>query len=219
MQEPCLPYSHNIIWRFFQSEARSLYQEWEKQAQSLVAQLRADYTRYPDDPSFCALIATLQEHCPQFCQWWEQQNIDDTPNGLRILAHPTLGDLTFEHITLNVPFSSDLRIKVCSMQEDVRARLEQALLTSLHEQRGTCASRGTFRNPIFLDPFQSCFSLTVGELFVEASTDLPLEATNTVVYCSMKRSCLYCPFSSENNVKREIVWPRIVHPRPLKLNW
>jgi transcriptional regulator with XRE-family HTH domain len=132
LQEPCPPYSHNIIWRFFQSEARSLYQEWEKQAQSLVAQFRADYTRYPDDPSFCAIVAALQEHCPQFCQWWEQQNIDDTPNGLRILAHPTLGDLAFEHITLKVPFSSDLRIKVCSMQEDACARLEQALLTLAH---------------------------------------------------------------------------------------
>src|SRR2546423_6259896 len=45
--EPCPPYSRNVVWRFFQREARTFDMEWETQAQNLVAGFRADYVRYP----------------------------------------------------------------------------------------------------------------------------------------------------------------------------
>lgn len=61
LHEPCPPHSNNIAWRFFQSETRTFYQEWEKQEQNLVAQFRADYARYPGDASFREIIEDLRQ--------------------------------------------------------------------------------------------------------------------------------------------------------------
>lgn len=128
--EPCPPHTNNIIWRFFQPEARSLYQEWEKQAQSLVAQFRADYARYPGDVAFREIIENLQQASPQFCQWWEQQNVRGLPDGPQVMMHPLLGRLEFDHVTFQTSFSPDLRVKVNSASEASASRLEQALSTS-----------------------------------------------------------------------------------------
>ncbi|HEY4383871.1 MAG TPA: helix-turn-helix transcriptional regulator, partial [Ktedonobacteraceae bacterium] len=106
--EPCPPHSHNVVWRFFQSETRTFHQEWEKQAQSLVAQFRADYARYPDDASFREVIEDLQQTSSQFCQWWEQQNVRGLPDGPRVIKHPELGWLEFDYVTFQTSLSPDL---------------------------------------------------------------------------------------------------------------
>jgi transcriptional regulator with XRE-family HTH domain len=125
--EPCPPHSQNIVWRFFHSEVRTFHQEWEKQAQSLVAQFRADYARYPGDASFREIIVDLQQASPQFCQWWEQQIVRSLPDGPRIITHPTLGQLEFEHVTFLPSLSHDLRVKIYTASEASASVLEQAL--------------------------------------------------------------------------------------------
>jgi transcriptional regulator with XRE-family HTH domain len=128
--EPCPPHPHNVIWRFFQRETRTFYQEWEKQAQGLVAQFRVDYARYPGDVSFREIIEDLQQASPQFCQWWEQQNVRGLPDGPRVMKHPMLGLLEFDHVTFQTSFSPDLRVKVYSASPSTASKLEQALSTS-----------------------------------------------------------------------------------------
>ena len=128
--EPCPPHSHNVVWRFFQSEARIFHQGWERQAQSLVAQFRADYARYPGDASFREIIEDLQQASPQFCQWWEQQNVRGLRNGPRVIEHPELGWLEFDYVTFQTPLAPDLRVKVYSASEASAFKLEQALFAS-----------------------------------------------------------------------------------------
>ncbi len=130
LYEPCPPHSRNIAWRFFQPEAREIYQAWDKQAQSLVAQLRADYARYPDDASFSKIVADLQCTSPQFCQWWEQQNVRGIADGPYTMQHPVLGWLEFEHVTFQLSIAPDVRVKVYSASEATASRLEQVLLSS-----------------------------------------------------------------------------------------
>src|SRR5579859_294521 len=125
--EPCPPHSHNVVWRFFQSESRASHQEWEKQAQSLVAQFRADYARYPGDASLREIIEDLQQASPLFCQWWEQQNVRGLPDGPRVIDHPALGRLEFDYVTFQTPLSPDLRVKIYSASEASASTLEQAL--------------------------------------------------------------------------------------------
>lgn len=129
--EPCPPHSHNIVWRFFQSESRAFHQGWEKQAQSLVAQFRADYARNPDDASLREIIEDLQQASPQFCQWWEQQNVRRLPDGPRVIDHPSLGRLEFGYVTFHPSLSPDLRVKIYSASGASLSALEQALSASL----------------------------------------------------------------------------------------
>jgi transcriptional regulator with XRE-family HTH domain len=126
-QEPCPPHSRNVIWRFLQRESSTIDEEWEKQGQSLVAQFRADYARYPGDAGFREIIEDLQRASPQFCQWWEQQNVRGLSNGPRIMNHPTLGLLEFDHVTFQTSLSPDLRVKVYSALPATASRLEKAL--------------------------------------------------------------------------------------------
>ena len=122
------PHSRNVVWRFFQrEEARTFDPDWERQAQNLVAQFRADYARYPGDASFQEIIADLQLVSPQFCLWWEQQDVRGLPDGPRTMQHPALGLLEFDHVTFQTSITPDLRVKVYAASPSTVSRLEQVL--------------------------------------------------------------------------------------------
>lgn len=125
--EPCPPHSLNVVWRFFVRSVRTLDLHWEKQAQNLVAQFRADYARYPGDASFHEVIADLQRISPQFRLWWEQQDVRGLPDGPRTMHHPTLGVLEFEHVTFQTSITLDLRVKVYAASPATLSTLQQAL--------------------------------------------------------------------------------------------
>lgn len=127
--EPCPPHSRNVIWRFLQLGDHSIDQDWEKQAQSLVAAFRVDYARYPGDTSFREIIEDLQHVSPQFRLWWDQQNVRGLPDGPRVMQHPQLGLLEFDHVTFQTSLVPDLRVKVYSASPATAAKLEQALTT------------------------------------------------------------------------------------------
>ena len=128
--EPCPPHSRNAVWRFFVREARTLDLHWERQAQNLVAQFRADYARYPGDASFHEVIADLQRVSSQFRLWWEQQDVRGLPDGPRVMHHPTLGMLEFDHVTFQTSITPDLRVKVYVASPATVSKLEQVLCSS-----------------------------------------------------------------------------------------
>jgi transcriptional regulator with XRE-family HTH domain len=128
--EPCPPHSRNIIWRHFRDEARLFYQDWEVLARVLVAHFRADYARYPGDHTLQEIVEDLQRASPQFRFWWEQQEVQDLPEEPRVMHHPTLGTIEFEHGTFLTPITPDLRMKVYAATPATAARLEEFLFTS-----------------------------------------------------------------------------------------
>jgi hypothetical protein len=111
-------------------EIRTSDRDWEKQAQNLVAQFRADYARYPGDASFHEIIEDLQRVSPQFRLWWEQQDVRGLPDGPRTMDHPTLGVLEFDHVTFQTSITPDLRVKVYAASPATVSRLEQILSES-----------------------------------------------------------------------------------------
>jgi transcriptional regulator with XRE-family HTH domain len=129
--EPCPPHSRNVVWRFFRREAHTLDQDWETQAQNLVAQFRADYARYPGDASFQEVIEDLQRVSTQFRLWWEQQDVRSLPDGPRAMHHPTIGMLEFDHVTFQTSITPDLRVKVYAATPATASKLEEILSTSL----------------------------------------------------------------------------------------
>lgn len=128
--ELCPPHSRNVVWRFFQRKIGILDQDWEIQAQNLVAQFRADYARYPGDPSFQEIIEDLQRESTQFHIWWQQQEVRGLPNGPRTMNHPTLGMLEFDHVTFQTSTTPDLRVKVYTATPATASKLEELLSTS-----------------------------------------------------------------------------------------
>jgi len=129
-KEPYPPHSRNVVWRFFQGKEHMMDRNWEAQAQSLVAQFRADYARYPDDDSFQLLLRDLQQTSPSFCHWWEQHDVRGLPDGPRSMIHPLLGDLEFDHVTFQTSLEPDLRVKVYAASSSTVSKLEQVLAVS-----------------------------------------------------------------------------------------
>ena len=102
--------SRNMMWRFFlDGGCRSIY-KWEIIAPKIVSQFRAVSARYPDDESFRELIADLQENSEYFRRYWAQHNVSDVTEGMKYFYHAELGELIFDHTTLEVPGCPDMRV-------------------------------------------------------------------------------------------------------------
>ncbi|MEO8609135.1 MAG: helix-turn-helix transcriptional regulator [Chloroflexota bacterium] len=124
-EEPCPPYSRHALWRFFsRAELQALDSDWETRARTLVALFRADYALYPDEPIFRTVLEDLRRISPQFRCWWEEQDVSSVPDGPRIIQHPALGTLEFDHITLQTAISPDVHVKVYTASPTTRLKLE-----------------------------------------------------------------------------------------------
>ncbi|MEU4210980.1 helix-turn-helix transcriptional regulator [Streptomyces sp. NPDC026206] len=102
---PALPPQQcNLAWQVFLDPAtRELYVEWESKAADIVALLRLDAGRYPDDPKLAALVGELSVKSPEFRALWAAHNVQDKGFGVKRLLHPVVGALTLSYETLVLP--------------------------------------------------------------------------------------------------------------------
>ncbi len=89
----------NLLWSIFTDPARRKLHaaDWNKGARRLVARFRAQAARHVGDPDFENLISALQEASPQFREWWELHEVASSGVGRKVLNHPKVGKLVFEH--------------------------------------------------------------------------------------------------------------------------
>ncbi|MET9417637.1 helix-turn-helix transcriptional regulator [Streptomyces klenkii] len=94
----------NLAWQIFLEPAtRELYTEWEKKAADVVAFLRLDAGRCPEDPHLAALVGELSVKSPEFRSLWAAHNVEDKGFGVKKLHHPVVGPLTLSYETLVLP--------------------------------------------------------------------------------------------------------------------
>ena len=107
------PYNHNIVWRVFTDSGwRSQNPHWEEDAQRMLAEFRSDSVRYADDEGFKRLIADLQRVSPEFRTWWSRHDVRGRSDARKDRDHPLVGRLMFEHTTLQVPTSPDIKVMI-----------------------------------------------------------------------------------------------------------
>lgn len=118
------PYPHNMVWRWFTNPA-AVWDDphWQEVAQSVVAQFRADWARYPGDPWFDELIADLQQASSHFRLWWPRHDVRGNLDRHKEVDHPTLGRLEFDHVTLQVPANPDLKLFLYAAAPATAAKL------------------------------------------------------------------------------------------------
>ncbi len=91
----------NHLWSMFMSpERRARMPEWERTARGSVAGFRLEAARAPDRSEYDTLIAELVRESPDFARFWNDHELVEIPQGLKVLIHPELGALEFEHVTL-----------------------------------------------------------------------------------------------------------------------
>jgi transcriptional regulator with XRE-family HTH domain len=94
--EPCL-----LAYVFLNRGARAFIADWENRARRLVAELRADTGRNPDDPALRALVERLRSGSAEFTAFWSDHAVLAREGGARAFNHPTDGVLHYEQITLS----------------------------------------------------------------------------------------------------------------------
>ena len=127
MSEEATPYARNLIWQLFTSPARRERPHWEPMARSMLAEFRTASARYPNDRWFEDLIEDLKQASPEFRTWWPHHDARRNLDGHKVIEHPILGQLEFEHINLQVLSDPDVRVMLYIPLAETRTKLERLL--------------------------------------------------------------------------------------------
>ncbi|MBC9713497.1 helix-turn-helix domain-containing protein [Streptomyces sp. TRM66268-LWL] len=92
---------------FTDESIKELFCDWHRKADDVVAYLRLDAGRHPDDPRLADLVAELQEASPYFCRLWAEYPVRDKTRGHYWFRHPVVGDLELAYETLRVADDPD----------------------------------------------------------------------------------------------------------------
>ncbi|WCN37647.1 helix-turn-helix transcriptional regulator [Aneurinibacillus uraniidurans] len=120
----------NSLWRAFTSPymRKLLEDDWEAHAQRRLAQFRAGYGRYIDEPWWGEMIDKLTKESEEFREWWLRHDVLDTPEGRKVLHHPQVGELVLGHLSFQVSDAPDLIVTVhMSETEETLEKLWQLL--------------------------------------------------------------------------------------------
>jgi transcriptional regulator with XRE-family HTH domain len=128
-------YDRNMVWRLFTSPAMRERPNWEQLARGTLSEFRAANARYFGDPEFEELIEDLKQVSPDFCRWWPHHDVRPALDGHKSIAHPVLGQLEFEHITLQMLSTPDIRIAIYTPLAETRGKLERFLETKMAPRR------------------------------------------------------------------------------------
>jgi transcriptional regulator with XRE-family HTH domain len=125
--------ARNHLWMHFMDPARrEMFQDWERSARIMVAKFRADSARHIGDPSFEQLISTLRKSSPEFCRAWRKHEVARSAEGRKVVHHPVVGTLLFEHAVFNPQADPEQRMILYSPlpDEGTPAKLAQLLATA-----------------------------------------------------------------------------------------
>jgi len=134
------PYARNLVWRLFTSPTTRERPNWEAVARATLAEFRTASARYPSDPWFEELIEDLKQVSPEFCRWWPHHDVRSALDGHKVIEHPTLGYLEFEHFTLQVLTNPDIRIMIYTPNAVTRTTLQRFLEAMTDCEPNTIAS-------------------------------------------------------------------------------
>ncbi|MET7292009.1 helix-turn-helix transcriptional regulator [Streptomyces griseoloalbus] len=79
---------------FLNPDYRELFVEWEHKASDMVAYLRMDAGRHPDDPQLSALVGELSVKSGEFRRLWAAHDVKEKSHGVKHVRHPLVGELT-----------------------------------------------------------------------------------------------------------------------------
>jgi transcriptional regulator with XRE-family HTH domain len=122
--------ARNHVWmHFMDARRRSMFPDWERSSRLLVAKFRADSARQIGDPQFEQLITTLRKSSPEFCKAWKRHEVARSGEGRKLIEHPVVGTMVFEHAVFNPQEAPEQRLILYSPlpDHDTPAKLAQLL--------------------------------------------------------------------------------------------
>jgi transcriptional regulator with XRE-family HTH domain len=122
--------ARNHLWMHFMDPARrEMFADWDKSSRLVVAKFRADHARHIGDASFDQLVTTLRKSSPEFCALWKKHEVATSAVGRKVVRHPLVGTLVFEHAVFNPQDTPEQRMILYSPlpEQDTPAKLARLL--------------------------------------------------------------------------------------------
>ncbi|MGW0392429.1 helix-turn-helix transcriptional regulator [Streptomyces sp. NPDC003042] len=146
------PERRNKAWLvFLHPEVRGRFVNWETKARDLVAYLRYDLARHPNDIRFAALIEELTERSPEFGPLWRAQEVAEKAHGGYHLRHPLTGDITLAYESLGLPADPDQTLitytAAAGSPSEAALRILATAATAATAASSTAASTGGTDQP------------------------------------------------------------------------
>jgi transcriptional regulator with XRE-family HTH domain len=125
------PEQRNVLWAHFTDPARrELIGDWEGGARRLAAEFRAACARHAGDPAFTQLQEALREASPEFHDLWRRHEVARPGDGRKVLNHPGVGRLCFEHAMFRHAEHTEQRLVLYSPLPDGTAEKLAALVAA-----------------------------------------------------------------------------------------
>lgn len=88
---------------FLDPAGRGFYRDWEKAANSCVAEIRAAYGYDPDSPRITEVVDTLRVKSSKFAELWARHEVKGKTQQAKDLRHPEIGalEIQFSAFTVN----------------------------------------------------------------------------------------------------------------------
>ncbi|MGW9132922.1 helix-turn-helix transcriptional regulator [Streptomyces sp. NPDC055681] len=127
-----LPYRERNFARYVLLDpgARELYMNWNEVAEIVVANLRLEAGRHPDDALLNELIGEAVVKVPEFSAWWDSHRVAQCVHGTQHFHHPVVGEFTLHHETLAFPADPDQTMCVYTAEPGSASAQALALLAS-----------------------------------------------------------------------------------------
>ncbi len=105
-----------IRWTFRRSPVDTIWNDehFLRFTRSTVADLRANYARYPGDPEIDSLVSEMLALSPQFAQMWAAYEVEVRGPMLKRVEHPQAGPLEFECQVLHIAETGQRLIAYCA---------------------------------------------------------------------------------------------------------
>jgi hypothetical protein len=129
LNSPAQP-ANNARFLFLDPAAPGFYPDWERMAQDVVAMLRTETGRSPQDKALSNLIGELSTRSDRFRTWWAAHNVRFHRTGVKRFRHPAVGDLTLTYEALDLTADTGLRISAYTAEPGTPSEDALKLLAS-----------------------------------------------------------------------------------------
>ncbi|HTK11418.1 MAG TPA: helix-turn-helix transcriptional regulator [Ktedonobacteraceae bacterium] len=133
----------NSLWRLFTLPMPQRNEEWKEFTRGALAQFRAEYGRFIEDPWWARQIAELSQISPEFRELWARHDLRGAPEGRKSLHHPLVGELTFDFCSLRMADSEHLRLMMYTPrnQSGTTEKIERLLAAGVRHANGPALAR------------------------------------------------------------------------------
>jgi hypothetical protein len=121
---------------FLDEHFRTLYADWNEEAQLAVASLRLVAGRHPDDRRLAELVGQLVMRSPDFASRWARHPVRTCTSGIKHFHHPVVGAMELAFENLHIPGDSGRRMIAYSAEPGSPSDAALRLLDS-------CTAAGT----------------------------------------------------------------------------